>query len=391
MKPTIEEIKALPRNEQTSFKDFKVGCTNLGEITFSKVDLTSIPLEKILGDIVTFETRKVSVYGDRTTIPKPPVGQGLNVPSLITLANSWPRANAGATEVLEKKGSRYEKHLNRLKRIPGTEFVNYNSSTGEWTFKVDHYTTYGLPDDDEDESMLDSSMLQDGFGTPTPLKVSKLRGQLSSPNINSDASLPSPPDSSPDDTFDFKKGKRKQLPGQFDEEGMDDMGMYDEEEEEVSGSIQSFLGERSVGSSVGDVEDASELGLVEDQEIAGSFPLPSRTTEPSTTLAPIGPKSILKNSTAHGTPLKTGSVLFGDDWTEQLQRTVSPKKQDRPALRANQSIVYTAPENEPTPKATDRKQPFATSMDIMNSLFNQSTQNALPAKLGASTLGSEVC
>jgi nuclear pore complex protein Nup98-Nup96 len=391
MKPTIDEIRALPRNEQTNFKDFKVGCKNSGEITFSRVDFTTIALEKILGDIVKFETRKVSVYGDDTSIPKPPVGQGLNVPSTIILANSWPRSNAGATEVLEKKGLRFDKHVNRLKRIPGTEFVKYDANTGEWTFKVEHYTTYGLPDDFEDDSMLDSTMVQDDSVSPTPLNVSKLRGQLSSPNMNSDASLPSPPDSSPDDTFDFKKGKRKQLPGQFDDEGINDYEMYDEDEE-VTGSIKSFLGERSVGSSVVDAEDdTNELGLAEDQEMAGSFPLPARTTEPSTTaLAPLEPKSILKNSTFGGTPLKTGSVFFGDDWTEQLQRTVSPRKQDRAALRANQAIAFKSPEHEPTPKATDRKQPFATSMDIMNSLFSQSIRNA-PTKLLESTLGNEVC
>jgi nuclear pore complex protein Nup98-Nup96 len=388
-KPTIDEIRAMSRSEQSNVKDFKVGCKNSGEITFSKVDFSQVPLDKLFGDIVDFETRKVSVYGEKTTVPKPPRGQGLNVPSIITLANSWPRSNAGATEVLEKKGLRFDKHINRLKRIPDTEFVKYDSTTGEWTFKVQHYTTYGLPDDDEDESMLDDSMLSQDLASPTPLKVAKLRQQLSSPAVHSDASLPSPPDSSPDDTFDFKKGKRKHLPGQFDDEEMVDDEFY-EEEEEVTGSL-SFLGQRSVGSSVADAEDANELGLVEDLEMAGSFPAPARTTEPTTAVAPFEPKSILKNSTINGTPLKTGSVFFGDNWTEQLQRTVSPKKQDRAALRASQSVAFKSPEQEPTPKAADRKQPFATSMDIMNSLFNQSTRNAPPAKFGGSALGTEVC
>ena len=393
-KPTIEEIRNMSASEAKDYKDFKVGCKNSGEITFSRVDLKSIPLDKLFGDIVYFETRKVSVYGETTTIPKPPRGQGLNVPSTIILQNSWPRSNAGATEVLEKKGLRFDKHVNRLKRIPETEFISYNANTGEWTFKVQHYTTYGLPDDDEDESMLDDSMLSPNIASPTPLKVAKLREQHSSPNGLSDASLPSPPDSSPDDTFDFKKGKRKDLPGGFDDEHMEDE-MY-EEEEEMTGSL-SFLGQRSVGSSVADVEDASELGLAQGQEMAGSFPLPTRTAEQSTAMAPFEPKSILKNSTMmrmNGTPLKTGTVLFGDDWTEQLQRTVSPKKQDRAALRASQSVAFKSPEqeHEPTPKAADRKQPFATSMDIMNSLFNQSTRsNASPAKFGGSTLGTEVC
>jgi nuclear pore complex protein Nup98-Nup96 len=390
-KPTIDEIKAMSRAEQSNVKDFTVGCKNSGQIIFSKVDFSQVPLDKLFGDLVDFKVRQVSVYGDDSTVAKPPRGQGLNVPSIITLANSWPRSNAGATEVLEKKGLRFDKHVNRLKRIEGTEFVNYNSNTGEWTFKVQHYTTYGLPDDFEDESMLDDSILSPAqdLASPTPLKVAKLRQQLSSPAVHSDASLPSPPDSSPDDTFDFKKGKRKHLPGQFDDEVMDDMEMY-EEEEEVTGSL-SFLGQRSVGSSVADAEDANELGLVADLEMVGSFPAPARTTEQTTAAPSFEPKSILKNSTMHGTPLKSGSVFFGDDWKEQLQRTVSPKKQDRAALRASQAVAFKSPEHEPTPKAADRKQPFATSMDIMNSLFNQSTRTASPVKSAASNLGTEVC
>lgn len=388
-KPSLAEIKNLPREQASNYKDFEVGCKNSGKITFSKVDLTSIPLDKLFGDMVDFETRKVSVYGPNTSVQKPPRGQGLNVPSIITLENSWPRAHGGATEVLEKKGPRFDKHINRLKRIPETRFIDYDRNNGAWTFEVEHYTTYGMPDDeDEDESMLDDSMMSPNIASPSPLKVAKLRGQLSSPTGHSDASLPSPPDSisSPDDTFDFKKGPRKHLPGQFDDEQMN--GMDYEEEEEVTGSL-SFLDQRSVGSSVADAEDAGGLGLPEDQEMAGSFPAPDRTTEQST--AAFEPKSILKNSTMNGTPLKTGSVFFGDDWTEQLQRTVSPRKQDRAALRASQAVAFKSPEQEPTPKAKDRTQPFATSMDIMNSLFNQSTNgNTLPAKFGGSTLSTEV-
>ncbi|KIW02468.1 hypothetical protein, variant [Verruconis gallopava] len=389
-KPSLEEIQALPQEKKANFENFEVGCENMGKVIFHKVDFTrNIPLDKIMGDIVFFEKRKVSVYGDNSSVSKPPPGQGLNVPSTITLADSWPRANAGATEVLEKKGPRYNKHINRLKRIPNTEFVDFNGNTGEFTFKVEHYTTYGVPDDDDDESILDSTMLTDDVPSPTPLKVSKLRAQQSSPNMNSDTSLPSPPESahsSPDDTFDFKKGKRKQLPGQFDEEAMEE-DVYDEEEE-ITGSLQSFLGQRSVGSSVDDTEDANELGLAEDQEMAGSFPVPARTTEPLTAPPSFEPKSILKNSTVHGTPLKTGSVLFGDDWTEQLQRTVSPKKQDRAALRANQSIVYESPEQDRTPKVSERTQPFATTVDIMNSLFNQSTRSTM-TKFGDNTSATE--
>ncbi|KAF2434423.1 hypothetical protein EJ08DRAFT_646401 [Tothia fuscella] len=394
MRPSVQEINQMTPTQKKNFQGLTVGREGCGKVTFSRVDLNSVNIKDIMGKIVVFETRSCTVYGDNAGVVKPPQGQGLNVRSTISLENSWPRVHEGRTLVLEKKGARVEKHLKRLKRLPDTKFISYEN--GVWTFEVEHFTTYGLPDDfedDEDQSMVDSSMLSDAPATPTPSKHSHGISH-SSPPLNSDASLPSPPESSPDDTFDFKKGKRKNLPGQFEEEDVYDEDMSYEEDDQTN---QSFLGERSVGSLGEDGDEAmsqmSESGSEAEQEMAGSFPAPTNTTEqPLATFEEVQlPKSILKATQPFGTPMKGGTLRAFDDWTEQLQRTASPKKQDRQALRANQSAAYQQlqEDHDPTPKVASRNKPFNTPMDIMNSLLNQSQHGngSVRGKFGASARG----
>jgi nuclear pore complex protein Nup98-Nup96 len=404
MNPSEQEIARMSRDEKANVKNFTVGRQGCGKIVFSKVNLNEVNIQDICDKIVQIQTRQATVYGDELVAKKPPRGQGLNVPSLITLENSWPRSAAGLLPVHEKKGLRYEKHIKRLKRVTDTNFVSYNDKTGEWTFSVEHFTTYGFPEDDEDESMMESSILEEVMdeapGTPTPSKYSsKAILPHVSPPFTSDSSLPSPPESSPDDTFDFKKGPRKHLPGQFSDEDLGDVNMV-EDDDEVTDTAQSFLGERSVGSLEDDnMSQASESGTVEDQEMAGSFPKPAHTTEQSAASHTMNgealkPKSILKASqtVSFGTPLKTGQLLFGADWAEQLQRTVSPKKQDRAALRANQPIASTQLDTEPKPKPVQNDKPFTNSIDLINELFSRSAagRKTLPAKFGDSSRDFEV-
>jgi nuclear pore complex protein Nup98-Nup96 len=395
MKPSQEEIEKLPRDKR-KIKNFMVGREGCGKITFSEVDLATVPLDRIFGDIVQIELRQASVYTDNST--KPPVGKGLNVPSEITLDNCFPRAHGGKAPVFKDSGTKFEKHIVRLKRIDGTHFVNFDSKSGQWTFRVDHYTTYGL-DYDDDESMLSTSM---DIPTPTPLKTAP-RSNLN--NLPSDASMPSPPESDIDDTFDFKKFKKKEVPGQFDDDVADaDETMVDGTTElELVDTPESFLDERSVGSlndlsNDEDIADTSEFGSVQDQEMAGSFPL-AQSTEHTTAFGfPVAnarePKSILKRSASNllGTPGKINKVDFGADWTEQLQRTVSPRKQDRQALRESQAVYLQERENDqPSTKVADTGKTFNTSIDLMHSLFGQSTRQKVSAIRGGASKGFEVC
>lgn len=147
MKPSYEEIANMSTDQKKRVKDFRIGRENCGYVVFEQpVDLTTVPLDRIFGEIAQIELRSVTVYPDAKH--KPARGKGLNVPSTICLANSWPRNR------FEKNGPRFQKHVQRLERVQGTEFVRYEKDTGTWVFKVKHFSTYGFnPKLDETEDV----------------------------------------------------------------------------------------------------------------------------------------------------------------------------------------------------------------------------------------------
>jgi len=403
--PTLSELKRMSP-EQLKKVQLTAGREGAGKVEFSETDLNGFPFDKLLGNVVHMDIRQVSVYGEVSNVPKPPRGKDLNVPSRITLENSWPRAEGGTLPVHEKKGPRFEKHIRRLKRVRNTEFEHYDSKEGLWIFRVQHFTTYGLDYEGQPAELdeMDSSMWTDVPGTPTP--VSKTPSQRNSSQraaISQPTNVAvSPALSSPDDTFDFKKGKKKSAPGGFDDEA----GISDDESEtydSLDNTQQSFLDERSVGlPHDGHNDDANhDGGYEEEQELdmAGSFPGAPHTAEPFPVKAETAPqnqlKSILKESRFPrpdlGTPSKTHFEM-GADWTEQLQRTVSPKKQDRRTLRDNQSTILEERNQNtvPTTNANIAGKGFTTSIDLMNSLFGQSTKAVSSEKQIAAGKGFEV-
>lgn len=335
MKPSRQEIAKMPREQRRDFRNFQVGRNGCGFINFDgKVDLESVNLDDVFGNIVNLEVRSATVYPDPST--KPMVGKGLNVPSTIELENSWPR-NKGQLSS-ETSGRHYEQHIRRLKKMEGTEFINYDSSRGIWKFKVPHYTTYGL-DYDDDEGM-DQSELS--------LPPTSLENSADASEMEVDDHTDS---NDEDDTFAFKRS----LPGQFSKNSMiiedtelpsddtQDQPQYDD------GSDRSMISEEDMMSD----EDQSS-------HMPGSLPQPPAEFS-SPVRAPIKPAAL-------GTPGKPLLDLEGD-WAEQLQRTISPRKQNRDLLREAQSKVLLDKNFSPLkPKAAPQVN-FRSSMDIMNSIF----------------------
>ncbi|PBP27840.1 nucleoporin SONB [Diplocarpon rosae] len=388
MKPSREEIENMPREQRQAFIGFTVGRKGCGHIVFEKpVDLTSINIDAIFGDIVLWELRRATVYPDAAK--KPPVGKGLNVYSTIYLENSWPRGK----HVLDPKA--LKKHINRLKNVTDTKFVNYDKDTGVWSFTVDHYTTYGFPEeDDEDETDAVSEFAQSTLSAPPDTPTPKVRTPKSA---NLDQSFASDSqmthtESDPEDTFQFRK--KKVLPGAFDDqEFCDDESMnggYDEPSQE-----DSFLDERSVGSqSENGVEEPmdqddvfrdDESVSIVDEEMASSHSGADNTAELKTSqvenqhteIAMETPGTVLRARQralkASETPLKR-KFAAGDDWADTLQATVSPKKQDRALLK---SLIDTqaddqAHDSAPTPmprRVVSDGRGFANGMELHNSLF----------------------
>ncbi|KAI9049105.1 hypothetical protein LZ554_006953 [Drepanopeziza brunnea f. sp. 'monogermtubi'] len=384
MKPSREEIENMTREERKAVTGFTVGRNGVGSVSFkSAVDLTNINLDDIYDNIVVLVPRSATVYPNPAK--KPPVGKGLNLPSLISLENSWPRGKTGSNV-------RFAKHIEKLKQVKDTTFVDYIKDTGAWIFTVEHFTTYSLPEDEEDEidatSEFGQSTLSAPPETPTPNARTPKSAHLDE-SFASDSQM-TYDESDPEDTFAFRK--KKVLPGAFDDQELYDDentdGEYEEQQEE------SFLDERSVGSqSEGGVEepmdqdgvyDDGESVSIVDQEMAGSYPEAGNTAElydsqdddedMDVTMETPGVvlrarQRLLKSSE---TPLKR-KFTAADDWANTLQATVSPKKQDRALLKSMIEIHgddYRG-DSAPTPmprRVVSDNRGFATTIDLMHSL-----------------------
>ncbi|KAI9659750.1 MAG: Nuclear pore complex protein Nup98-Nup96 [Alyxoria varia] len=359
--PSIAELEKLSPEEKSAYKGLVVARMGVGHVEFEEVNLNEIELEGLIGRDVVLDVRAVTVYPDPNN--KPPPGTGLNVPATITLGNSWAKARGGKLPVHENKGPRFEKHLRRLKSVPNTEFIEYRHTTGEWVFRVQHFSTYALHyEDDVDMSstMLSAPLdyLEDA-DEEIPFGNSMLSngsyGQSSS-NL--------------EDTFEFRRSKPP--PGAFDDVDMMNAGG-------ASQSVTEDISKQTMSQQ----SATSNSGAFGSSKMVGSFPGLDGTVEydvvkhsPSAA-ASIRPKSILKNSqrqpSIFGSP-PAGRMSGNADWVEQLQRTLSPKKQDRQALRESQGVFLhqDAPQPKNAAPASDSKH-FATSVDIMNSLFGKAS------------------
>ncbi|OBT58968.1 hypothetical protein VE04_02209 [Pseudogymnoascus sp. 24MN13] len=413
MMPSRPEIEAMNRTQRQRISNFKVGRRGVATVNFdAPVDLSNVDLDKIFGTIVDLQIRAATVYPPGYP-NKPPMGQGMNVPSIIQMENSWPRLDKRKMSPEHIK-AQMDRHLKRLTRVPDTEFLSYDKSIGVWTFKVPHFTTYGLDYDDDDSEVGDET--QDDFGqstlsaapdTPTP--------QTRTPRaVQHDQSFESTFDESvitesdPEDTFDFKK--RKVFPGAFDASEVveDDDEMEDDHDIQDN---QSFLDERSVGSlssdDVGEPMDHdesyqdNELVRIVSNEMAGSYPQPDATAEPESDYAQesfeedVGEapgglmRARLRESRAAGSPLKRKLELNDDNWMDMLEQTISPQKQDREHLKQirdmeTDALLFGSPQKTLVSPVKSRVvsdgRGFATSIDLMHSLFGEPKSPAKPAK-----------
>ena len=339
MKPSKAEIQKMPTDQKKNFKGFQVGRQGCGYVVFDgTVDLSAIDLDKLYDELVQIRVRSVTVYPDSSKTP--PAGRGLNVPSTITIENSWPRKHG--KPIADTSGPEYDKHIRRLKRVPDTEFISYNAQTGGWIFKVAHYTRYGLDYDDDGESMMDQSQSELSL-PPHALEKSADASVMEVDEEESDDN---------DDTFAFKQS----VPGQF---GRGSIIPADEDTELASDHEHEQYDDGSEHSAVSEEDMMSEDEP--SPQMPGSMPQPPERFLLSPTKAPTKP-------VVPGTPGKPLLDLEGD-WAEQLQRTISPRKQNRDVLREAQSKVILDKAFSPIkPKAAPQVN-FRSSIDIMNSMF----------------------
>jgi nuclear pore complex protein Nup98-Nup96 len=371
MSPTADEIRAMNRMQRQKVSNFVVGRENVGSVSFKvPVDLSNINLDELFDNIVVLQPRSATVYP--VSAKKPPVGKGLNVPAQISLERSYPR-----------EGRRLERHIAKLAAMPGTTFESYDKDTGVWTFSVEHFTTYGLADDDDDDDEIDEP----------------IRPAVQSPTITKDSTSTA----DPDDTFEFRRSRRA-LPGAFDDAALSDneevedtaqrQGTLSPEPQEADAPLPSreWPEDESMADGPDEYqleafEQASQQGSVEEQDEL----LLSRFADNDTQI-PAGIMRARMRAVKKSTAPTKIEVTGGDDWTQILQASVrAPRTVDRSTLRAlNESGAVWDMKDRGSP-APQKNAPvadgtgFATSIDLMKSLFEQAkgptkSLQAAPAK-----------
>ncbi|KKF97178.1 Nucleoporin nup189 [Ceratocystis platani] len=407
MSPSIKDLSSMNRLQRQSVVDFTVGRENVGQVQFKvPVDLSNIDIDDIVDNIVILETRSATVYP--IAEKKPPMGRGLNVPARITLEQSWPR---GKRDTSDEK--RIAKHVNRLRRIVDTEFEEYDSESGVWVFSVEHFTTYGL--DDEDESDVDATEFPEFTETAlaAPQNQVDLDGECSILSPSSDSF-----GSDPDDTFDFRN-KRLALPGTFDSVAATNT------QPRVESHLQSFLGVSSVGSgpnqimlSVEDSDLGDEYAASEGEDMAslttGKHHAAEHFEDYSSASSEVmeedmnndesedddlgddeeAPGGGVLRARMRALKMSAGPVRVevtdGDDWMDMLKKTVSPVKRDRVQFRdgnaelmpmnlaAQPGIVDSEEEERELLGIIGEGRGFATTIDLMNSLFERPSSKPKP-------------
>lgn len=153
--PSPEQLNQLSLKQLRAVSNFVIGRFGYGYITFiNEVDLTAFSEDfrrELFGKTVIFRTaRTVEVYPDESE--KPAIGYGLNVPATICLEQVYPIDKK--SKAVLKDASRikdFQVFCRRLRSLRNMEFISYNPYGGVWTFRVNHFSVWGLPNQEDVE------------------------------------------------------------------------------------------------------------------------------------------------------------------------------------------------------------------------------------------------
>ncbi|KEP54149.1 nucleoporin [Rhizoctonia solani 123E] len=151
MVPPLSELQGMSHDQLVSVPNFTVGRHGYGKITFlDPVDLTTVyAISDIPEKTVLFEEGACTVYPDESQ--KAARGEGLNVPSEISLERCWPKDKATRAPIKNPNDPVWQRQERKLRKMKDTEFISFEPEGGVWTFRVPHFTRYGLGSDEEDE------------------------------------------------------------------------------------------------------------------------------------------------------------------------------------------------------------------------------------------------
>ncbi|KAI3455258.1 hypothetical protein Pfo_011921 [Paulownia fortunei] len=127
-------------------QDFVVGRVGYGCIKFiGETDVRCLDLDCI----VKFNRCEVVVYEDDSS--KPVVGQGLNKPAEVTLLLQAKSFNNLTEDQLREIVGK----LKCKTESQGAQFISFDPVHGEWKFLVQHFSRFGLGEEDEEDIPMD--------------------------------------------------------------------------------------------------------------------------------------------------------------------------------------------------------------------------------------------
>ncbi|RKP02365.1 hypothetical protein CXG81DRAFT_17960 [Caulochytrium protostelioides] len=161
--PSMDALRGMSDAALRAVADFQVELAGVGRIRFlepvdllsSAPDGTARTLHRIPGELIIFSRRNIVVYPDEEL--KHPPGMGLNVPAEIHLEQCWPLDKADQQPITDGGDRRVKRHVATLQRMPETTFLGYEPIQGIWKFRVEHFSRYGLDDEESDEESDDEA------------------------------------------------------------------------------------------------------------------------------------------------------------------------------------------------------------------------------------------
>lgn len=139
--PALSELHRMSEDELAEVEDFAVVRPNIGKIEWiGKVDLRGADLDTT----VCIEHTVAEVYEGIENVPER--GAQLNVPAIVTFEGAWPKGRS------KEKLKAFEQKLRKVCDATESTFLSYDPEKGVWSFRVEHFSRYGLIDDSDDEN-----------------------------------------------------------------------------------------------------------------------------------------------------------------------------------------------------------------------------------------------
>jgi nuclear pore complex protein Nup98-Nup96 len=143
--PSIAELEAMSEADLAAVTGFTVERSQYGSVAWDgAVDVRGVDIDSV----VVIESKNVSVYDEAEERgEKPQQGSKLNRPAVITMYDVYPKDGAeSSAEAKYKLKRKIEKSTKKM----GAELLSFQSESGVWTFRVGHFSRYGLDDSDDD-------------------------------------------------------------------------------------------------------------------------------------------------------------------------------------------------------------------------------------------------